>query len=75
MKKAIEGTTGVSFRMTDYSQHALSDGSSAKAAAYVNCIDIATGKATYGVGQSTHITRASIRAIFSALNRLDKMTK
>ncbi|MBQ9700764.1 MAG: 2-isopropylmalate synthase [Lachnospiraceae bacterium] len=75
VKKAIEGTTGVSFRMTDYSQHALSDGSSAKAAAYVNCIDIATGKATYGVGQSTNITRASIRAIFSALNRLDKMTK
>ncbi len=75
VKKAIEDTTGVAFRMTDYSQHALSDGSSAKAAAYVNCIDIATGKATYGVGQSTNITRASIRAIFSALNRLDKMTK
>ena len=75
VKTAIEKTTGVTFRMTDYSQHALSDGSSAKAAAYVNCIDIATGKATYGVGQSTNITRASIRAIFSALNRLDKMTK
>ncbi len=75
VKTAIEKTTGVQFRMTDYSQHALSDGSSAKAAAYVNCIDLATGKATYGVGQSTNITRASIRAIFSALNRLDKMCK
>ena len=75
VKSAIEKTTGVQFRMTDYSQHALSDGSSAKAAAYVNCIDLATGKATYGVGQSTNITRASIRAIFSALNRLDKMCK
>ncbi len=75
VKSAIEKTTGVQFRMTDYSQHALSEGSSAKAAAYVNCIDLATGKATYGVGQSTNITRASIRAIFSALNRLDKMCK
>ncbi len=75
VKNAIEKTTGVSFRLTDYSQHALSEGSSAKAAAYVNCIDLATGKATYGVGQSTNITRASIRAIFSALNRLDKMDR
>ena len=75
VKNAIEKTTGVQFRMTDYSQHALSEGSSAKAAAYVNCIDMESGKATYGVGQSTNITRASIRAIFSALNRLDKMCK
>ena len=63
------------FRITDYSEHALSEGSHAKAAAYVNCIDLASGRATYGVGQSTNITRASIRAIFSALNRLDKFNK
>lgn len=72
VKTALENTAGVKFRMTDYSQHALSDGSSAKAAAYVNCIDLETGKATYGVGVSTNITRASIRAVFSALNRLAK---
>jgi 2-isopropylmalate synthase len=29
-----------------------------------------TGETTFGVGVSSNITRASIRAIFSALNRL-----
>jgi 2-isopropylmalate synthase len=31
---------------------------------------MSTGKATFGVGVSSNITRASIRAIFSAMNRL-----
>jgi 2-isopropylmalate synthase len=33
-------------------------------------MDKTTGKATYGVGVSSNITRASIRGIFSAVNRL-----
>jgi len=33
-------------------------------------VDLDTGYATYGVGVSSNITRASIRGIFSALNRL-----
>ena len=73
VKKAIEETTGVKFKLADYSQHALSDGSQAMAAAYFNCIDLETGKTSYGVGQSANIARASIRAVFSALNRLNKI--
>ncbi|NLL93790.1 MAG: 2-isopropylmalate synthase [Clostridiales bacterium] len=70
VKQALHTETGVNFKILDYSEHALGEGSHAKAAAYVNILDLNTGKATYGVGQSTNITRASVRAVFSALNRL-----
>ncbi|HKL99594.1 MAG TPA: alpha-isopropylmalate synthase regulatory domain-containing protein, partial [Mobilitalea sp.] len=43
----------------------------AQAAAYIHMLDLTTGKTTFGVGISSNITRASIRAIFSALNRLN----
>ncbi|MBQ8280011.1 MAG: 2-isopropylmalate synthase [Roseburia sp.] len=54
----------------NYTEHALSEGSHAKAAAYIQMRDNRTGKETFGVGVSSNITRASIKAIFSALNRL-----
>lgn len=70
VKNALHQVSGVNFKVNDYSEHALSEGSKAKAAAYISVTDIDTGKTTYGVGVSTNITRASIRAMFSALNRL-----
>lgn len=54
----------------NYSEHALGEGSYAKAAAYILMKDNETGKTTYGVGVSSNITRAAIRGMFSALNRL-----
>lgn len=54
----------------DYAEHSLSEGSHAKAAAYIQLRDNKTGKTTFGVGISSNISRASIRAMFSALNRL-----
>lgn len=54
----------------NYDEHALSEGSHAKAAAYIQMKDNQTGKVTFGVGLSGNITRASIRAVFSAINRL-----
>ena len=33
-------------------------------------LDVESGRVTYGVGVSSNITRASVRAIFSAINRL-----
>jgi 2-isopropylmalate synthase len=33
-------------------------------------LDAESGSVTYGVGVSSNITRASVRAVFSALNRL-----
>ena len=61
----------IEIKVLDYSEHALGGGSNAQAAAYIHMLDGKTGRTTFGVGVSSNITRASIRAIFSALNRLD----
>ena len=57
-------------KILDYEEHALQSGSNSQAAAYIHLLDSNTGHVTYGVGVSSNITRASVRAIFSALNRL-----
>lgn len=60
----------IKVKILDYSEHALGEGANAQAAAYIHLLDIVSGKTVFGVGVSSNITRASIRAIFSALNRL-----
>ncbi len=70
VKVALQQTNGVDVSILDYTQHALGEGSNAKAAAYICMKDEATGNVTFGVGVSSNITRAGIRAVFSALNRL-----
>ncbi|WP_343208472.1 2-isopropylmalate synthase [Anaerolentibacter hominis] len=61
---------GIDIEVLDYSEHAMTSGGNAQAAAYIHMHDRKTNKVTYGVGISSNITRASIRAIFSAVNRL-----
>ena len=63
------------FSVQDYSEHSLGVGSHAKAAAYIEMEDPRTGNHTFGVGISSNITRASIRGIFSAMNRLVKLSQ
>lgn len=70
VKRGIEENLGLSIKILDYSEHALQSGSNSQAAAYIHLLDGETGHVTYGVGVSSNITRASVRAIFSALNRL-----
>lgn len=57
------------YKVLDYTEHSLGLGEGAQAAAYIHMLDTETGATTYGVGISSNITRASIRAIFSAMNR------
>ncbi len=54
----------------NFTEHALSEGTHAKAAAYIRMRDNRSGNITVGVGVSSNTTRASIKAFFSALNRL-----
>jgi 2-isopropylmalate synthase len=61
----------IEIKVLDYTEHALGGGANAQAAAYIHMLDRKTGRTTFGVGVSSNITRASIRAIFSALNRLE----
>ena len=70
VKRGIEENLGFSIKILDYSEHALQSGSNSQAAAYIHLLDAETGHVTYGVGLSSNITRASVRAIFSAMNRL-----
>lgn len=70
VRHALRKRTGIDVKVLDYSEHALSEGSHAKAAAYIQVMDKDARKVTYGVGVSSNITRASIRALFSAINRL-----
>lgn len=68
--RGLQKELGIQIKILDYTEHALGGGENAQAAAYIHMLDIPSGKTTFGVGISSNITRASIRAIFSALNRL-----
>ena len=70
VQRGIEEELGIQIKVLDYSEHALRSGSNAQAASYIHMLDVKTGKTTYGVGISSNITRASLRGIFSAINRL-----
>ena len=70
VQRGLEDALGIQIKVLDYSEHALASGSGAQAASYIHLVDQTTGKATYGVGVSSNITRSSIRGIFSAVNRL-----
>ncbi len=60
-------TVGFDVRILDYSEHALTAGDDASAAAYVEA-EIG-GEAVWGVGVAPSITTASLRAVVSAVNR------
>ena len=63
---------GADIRVLDYSEHALSAGGDALAAAYVEC-EIA-GEIVWGVGIHANIVMASLRAVVSAANRAEATT-
>ena len=69
-KRGLQEELSADIRILDYEEHALQSGSNSQAAAYIHLLDVTSGKVTYGVGVSSNITRASVRAIFSAVNRL-----
>ncbi len=69
-KRGLAETFELDIKILDYEEHALQSGSNSQAAAYIHLLDVDSGKVTYGVGVSSNITRASVRAIFSAVNRL-----
>ncbi|MDO5534670.1 MAG: 2-isopropylmalate synthase [Propionibacteriaceae bacterium] len=61
-------------RVLDYSEHALSSGGDALAAAYVE-LEIGTGddaQVLWGVGRHSSIVTASMKAVISAINRSDR---
>lgn len=58
---------GVDARLLDYTEHTMSEGASAVAASYIECaID---GRVLWGIGIDANTTRASLKAVISAVNR------
>ncbi|GAB2943223.1 2-isopropylmalate synthase [Streptomyces heilongjiangensis] len=63
---ALQGI-GVDARLLDYQEHTMSEGASAQAASYIEvAID---GKVLWGIGIDANTTRASLKAVVSAVNR------
>jgi 2-isopropylmalate synthase len=67
---ALSNACGLSLRVVDYHEHALTAGSDASAAAYVE-VESGSGRVTWGAGLHHDILAASLQAIVSAANRLD----
>ncbi len=61
------GQVGLHVAVLDYSEHAMSAGDDAQAAAYVEAS--VAGKTVWGVGIAPSITTASLSAVVSAVNR------
>ena len=70
VQRGLEEELGINIRVLDYNEHALASGSGAQAASYIHVMDQNSNRVTYGVGVSSNITRASLRGVFSAVNRL-----
>jgi 2-isopropylmalate synthase len=64
---AALASVGIDVRVLDYAEHALTEGTDAQAASYV---EVETGgRVLWGVGIDTNTATASMRAILSAANR------
>ncbi len=64
---AALASVGIDVRVLDYAEHALTEGTDAQAAAYV---EVTTGgRVFWGVGIDTNTATASMRAVLSAVNR------
>ncbi len=66
---ALEEDAGMTLKVIDYHEHAISQGSDAVAAAYVEAQN-GTGRSEFGVGIHGNIVQASLLAVTAAANRL-----
>ncbi len=63
----ISDSFGLTLDIADYSEHAMGQGTSVRAAAYVECTT-PNGKTVWGVGIDEDVATASVRAVLSAAN-------
>ena len=69
--EGMRGTFGLEFRLADFGQNTRSATSKAEAAAYVELhVPDESGRSVFGAGIDTSITKAPIKAVISALNRI-----
>lgn len=68
---ALQRCVGVELRVSDYREHALGAGADASAVAYIE-VQINSGASFFGVGRDPNLMTASLRAVLSALNRIEQ---
>lgn len=68
VSNAIKENLRICYQDLTYTEHALEQGSKSRAAAYVG-ITGGDSKVTWGVGVDSDIITASVKALFSAINR------
>ena len=66
--EALVTSLPIKVEIMDYNEHAISSGTNAKAAAYIE-LRVAGERPVHGIGIDENITTASFKALFSALNR------
>ena len=69
VSNAIKKHFKVEFKLTNYEEHALQQGSNSQACAYVG-IEMPDGKTTWGCGIKNDIIDASVCALLSAVNKV-----
>ncbi len=69
VSNAIDSVMGDLYTLESYSEHALEDGTTSRAASYVSIKD-KNGKLTWGVGIHADIMESSVNALVSAINRM-----
>lgn len=73
VSNAIKQFFGISYQLSTYEEHALTDGSSSKAIAYVGIT--CNGIKYWGSGVDEDIIKASIHALCVCVNKLPKVVK
>lgn len=68
---ALREELGIDMEVVDYSEHAIGQGSDVHAAAYVEC-RTEDGRALFGVGLDTDVATASVKAVLSVANGLER---
>ena len=66
--EALVAALPLNVEIMDYHEHAISSGTNAQAAAYIE-VRVNGGRPLHGIGIGENLTTATFRALFSALNR------
>lgn len=67
--KAVSEELKIKFDVKDYSEHSLEDGSGSKAITYMHIAGV-SGQDFFGAGISSSISKSSLKALVSAVNRM-----
>ena len=69
--KSLQKELGIKFDVVNYSEHSLSFGNKSRAITYIQIYD-KDHNSYFGAGTSSNISKSSLRAVFSAVNKMRK---